>query len=561
MIGFSMEEFPTTFTSDASWPVPLGPVPYEGYSTSGPQPTTTSASPQMLSQLAPPSSSSTDNEATSASASAAQDPSGAPEIDLLLTEQERANMSSLFDAIRDFEAPGSDSAPSMEQEVEANSTESESEQNGEPQQLQPSPPRSSILNEAFVSPKTSPPTRLRIQQALMRSARGKSSPVLSLTHSEREYLQQAPLLSAAKAPETAGSLWLLLHAGKCENGCEINGCNVMRRVLKHCMGCEKPLGQCKDPCNEAKAMLLHHGACNLSTTEHERSCKVCLKLQDIDRAHHALRSPRPPLARRTSMPSPPMAPLGIAANGVPGLMLAPQPLFLPPPALSTSATSSGSASRSSSGARHVPIQPNPLPTESNPMGLFGSFPHFGYSLALYLEQTSTPFRAEVKARVEKLVTAAAGQDLIQHMHKKTRLRSLDDLRAEARTVVLTEMERELHFHMQAFSWTSSNGGHAPDGSNGKAEGDGSAALPPYLLSVAAAGFAALYAQQSTFQAAMAARMTGAGAPRVSMSHDQVPPRPPAMSRRKSSLSSSPPTSSPVTTAPSKGKEAPSPLAV
>ncbi|OWZ06173.1 hypothetical protein PHMEG_00021610 [Phytophthora megakarya] len=110
------------------------------------------------------------------------------------------------------------------------------------------------------------------------------------------------------------------------------------------------------------------------------------------------------------------------------------------------------------------------------------------------EQTSAPFRAEVKSRVEKRVTAAAGQDLLQHMQKKTRLRSLDDLRSEARTVVLGEMERELHLHMQAYNWANStSGGNLPEGPP---------QLPPYLLNFSVAGFGAFQAQQAAFHAAI-----------------------------------------------------------
>ncbi|KAF4318398.1 hypothetical protein BBO99_00006778 [Phytophthora kernoviae] len=151
--------------------------------------------------------------------------------------------------------------------------------------------------------------------------------------------------------------------------------------------------------------------------------------------------------------------------------------------------------------------PNPLPTASNPMGLIGGLPpHFGYSLSLYLEQTSAPFRAEVKSRVEKRVTAAAGQDLLQHMQKKTRLRSLDDLRSEARTIVLGEMERELHFHMQAYNWANSTAGASPDGA---------AQLPPYLLNFSTAGFGAFQAQQAALQAAMTSSSRPPSAPSTS----------------------------------------------
>lgn len=339
--------------------------------------------------------------------------------------------------------------------------------------------------------------RTRLQQILIHSVQNSDAGAM-LSVMEMEFLKLSPLFSPSKAAETAGSLWLLLHSAQCDSACEIAGCDVMRRVLNHCMGCELPVGKCKQPCNDAKAMLLHYGSCNSKGSMHGKSCTVCWNLLEIDHAHQAAadKDGKPPVPGSPHLGSSPTL-LPMPMNRSPGATSFVSPTLRP---------STGSGGGSSSAPKHVPIQPNPLPTASNPMGLIGSFPHFGYSLSLYLEQTSAPFRAEVKARVEKRVTAAASQDLVQHMQKKTRLRSLDDLRSEARTIVLGEMERELHFHMQAYSWATTNGkamggpsatypGGTPDALGGNN------ALPPYLLSVAAAGFAALYAQQATLQAA------------------------------------------------------------
>lgn len=116
-------------------------------------------------------------------------------------------------------------------------------------------------------------------------------------------------------------------------------------------------------------------------------------------------------------------------------------------------------------------------------------PQFRYSLSLYLEQTSALFRTELKSRIEKRVTAAAGQDLLQHMQKKTRLRSLDDLRSEARAIVLGEMERELHAHVQAVNWaTSTPSGTFPE------------QVPPYLLNFSLANYGAFHAQRTALWA-------------------------------------------------------------
>lgn len=504
------------------------------------------------------------------------------ELDLLLSEKERDNMSSLFDAIRDFSAPTestmsappppqmSSSAPTpsfMESAMRErrstpvmrrkdsrggvvskrktthspplhpNSRGRDDSNHGKPFSLNSGSPPSGRPPQRPLDP-PSVPMRKRLEQILVHSVQNSDAGAM-LSVLELEFLKQSPLFSAEKAAETAGSLWLLLHSAQCDSACEIAGCDVMRRVLNHCMSCELPVGKCKQPCNDAKAMLLHYGSCNSKGSMHGKSCTVCWNLLEIDHAHQAAldNGGKPPTpSSSTPTPSPPL----MGAH-----TLLPMPMN---PLAATSFVSlrpsSGASSSSGSTSKHVPIQPNPLPTASNPMGLMGTFPHFGYSLSLYLEQTSAPFRAEVKARVEKRVTAAASQDLVQHMQKKTRLRSLDDLRSEARTVVLGEMERELHFHMQAYSWATTNGkamGDAGATYPGGMPGDNNA-LPPYLLSVAAAGFAALYAQQATLQAAMSA--TGQSAPsagRESSSASQAAgaasSSAPSTSRRKNSTSS------------------------
>ncbi|CAI5743639.1 unnamed protein product [Peronospora destructor] len=395
------------------------------------------------------------------------------ELDMLLSDNERAN---LFDAIREFESPGGLepisgqlSPEPLQQSTQILSAIKSKEQNhtfkAETRTTTVDPPvdpenhkkrchyaqrplslDSSTAPSAGMPPSGCVPMRTRLHHILVLSVQN-SDAGSSLSSYERNYLMQSPLFFPARAPETAGSLWLLLHAAQCESGCEIAGCSVMRRVLTHCLGCELVIGKCKQPCNDAKAMLLHYGSCNSKGSMHGSSCSVCWNLLEIDFSHQALSngngggnscgqtSNSAPLSFVAASPSP--------QTGTSPLM----PVSVSPGwGGSTAYRSPSKRSTSRSGtSKHVPIQPNPLPTASNPMGLMGSLlPQFGHSLSLYLEQTSAPFRAEVKSRVEKRVTAAAGQDLLQHMQKKTRLRSLDHLRLEARNTVLGEMEREFH---------------------------------------------------------------------------------------------------------------------
>lgn len=582
MIGFSIDDFPSTFTSDASWPMPLtlgGGVPFEAYNTDD------SAATDLLSAMppAPLPEQQQQQQAEAASgdkASNSADSQSPADIDLLLSDQERANMSSLFDAIRDFEVPpvpvdsskSTQDEPQRQQQPPRNEKRSAKKKTLSPP-LHPSRPRRGSMDRKNDQPfsllSTSAPASVSFMKIPEREAAFLSLPpagqqrtdqsaeatlsvkeriqkVLSksqshdartpLTDFEQSYLEISPLFLPGRSSETAGSLWLILHAAHCEFGCDIAGCNVMRRVLKHCVGCDVVVGKCKDPCNEAKTMILHFGSCR-NTDAHP--CAVCRKLKEIDQAHNALRS-SPRMAGSTSSAAtvsastPPFMAIPMSTVGGMGRVpIAPQPKVGSAPALRPAHP----------GSKHVPIQPNPLPTSSNPMGLMGSFPHFGYSLSLYLEQTSVTFRAEVKARVEKRVTSAAGQDLIQHMQKKTRLRSLDDLRSEARTLVLGELERELHFHMQAYSWASANNNddnHLSTPTNSPHVGGTECALPPYLLSVAAAGFAAFYAQQASFHAAM----TGMGSsPSTSKSSSAPFSSTPPVARRKASIGSMPSTSS------------------
>ncbi|KAE8881906.1 hypothetical protein PF005_g28365 [Phytophthora fragariae] len=525
MIGFSIDEF-SMQAEDPNWPpVAYGSAPGAiggNYMQQAHQKRHQQQQQQPLQQASMQSinDASCDN---SVSSSAEVEP--VSELDMLLSENERAN---LFDAIRDFESPGAtidpiDAQPSPEQPPQQPNQMpppiETKEQSGTPligrkkttasPPLYPGPhmksphgaPRqlsldsSSSAPPAGMPPSGCVPMRTRLHQILVHSVQN-SDAGSSLSSYERNYLMQSSLFFPAKAPETAGSLWLLLHAAQCDSGCEIAGCSVMRRVLNHCLGCELVVGKCKQPCNDAKAMLLHYGSCNSKGSMHGRSCSVCWNLLEIDYSHQALSN-----GGRSSGQTPMNTPSSFVSTspsphrGTPPLVRMPMspglggsPAYRSPSRRSTS--SSGSSTK------HVPIQPNPLPTASNPMGLMGTLPpHFGYSLSLYLEQTSAPFRAEVKSRVEKRVTAAAGQDLLQHMQKKTRLRSLDDLRSEARTIVLGEMERELHLHMQAYNWaTSTAGGSLPEGAS---------QLPPYLLNFSVAGFGAFQAQQAAFQAAVA----------------------------------------------------------
>ncbi|RLN87020.1 hypothetical protein BBJ28_00023273 [Nothophytophthora sp. Chile5] len=500
MIGFSIDDFSA---SDGPWPMDVyGSAP----SALGGDPGHFMQQAQQQQASAPAPHRSESEKPAEGPASAAE---AASELDMLLSENERAN---LFDAIRDFESPGGagaaaeaavpsapeqgapspapkkDTGPSAAAPGKRKTTPSpplhprNHRKSGNPA---PRPFSLNAASSAGTPPTGCVPMRTRLHQILVHSVQN-SDAGASLSSFERNYLVTSPLFFPAKAPETAGSLWLLLHAAQCENGCEITGCSVMRRVLNHCLGCEQLVGKCKQPCNDAKAMLLHYGSCNSKGSMHGRSCSVCWNLLEIDYTHQQLNNGGRPTGPSASASMASTSPSPRMGMGTPPQLM---PMPMSPAFRSPSRRSSPSGS-SGGGSKHVPIQPNPLPTASNPMGLIGALPpHFGYSLSLYLEQTSAPFRAEVKARVEKRVTAAAGQDLLQHMQKKTRLRSLDDLRSEARTVVLGEMERELHFHMQAYSWANAPAGEAataPDGSS----------LPPYLLNVAAAGFGAFHAQQA-----------------------------------------------------------------
>ncbi|TYZ58539.1 hypothetical protein PybrP1_009557 [[Pythium] brassicae (nom. inval.)] len=556
MIGFSIDDFPSTFTSDASWPMPLtlgGGIPFDAYAVDDGASSVVSGDAASATDLLGIVSAEAESKRGAADPTAADDaPQTSADIDLLLSDHERANMSSLFDAIREFEAPPAlDATPppvaaaavappaavAAKKPKEKRAPAAKRRTHSPP--LHPSQPRAiatskrNARSKSFSLPKrvdaSAPPLpslRDRLQQLLL-NARDVDERT-ALLEAERAFLASSPLFLPAKASETAGSLWLILHAARrCEFGCEIAGCHVMRRVVKHCLGCDVALGECKDPCNEAKAMMLHFGSCA------KAACVVCHKMRGIDQAHHASTQVPivPPTLATPILSAPVAAPMSAPAAApmsflsIPRVPIAPQPK---PTTTSLSTSVAGCRPLASAASKPVAIQPNPLPTASNPLGLVGvSFPHFGYALSLYLEQTSATFRAEVKARVEKRVTAAAGQDLIQHMQKKTRLRSLDDLRADARTLVLGELERELHLHMQAYTWAANNqgSGDAPPQLGGH-----DCMLPPYLLSVAAAGFATFYAQQASLHAALSELSAPALSPLSSAPA-------PSLSRRKPSISS------------------------
>ncbi|KAI9914197.1 hypothetical protein PsorP6_005997 [Peronosclerospora sorghi] len=399
------------------------------------------------------------------------------ELDMLMSDSEHLN---LFDAIRDFDLP--DRLESVNAEAPLKPPQPTTTIGTQKQSNTPSTRKKQTMDQTMDSPpeihkrvslddsrtigdsssSASPagicvPMRTRLHQILVQSVQN-SDAGSSLSSYERNYLMQSPLFFPAKAPKTAGSLWLLLHAAQCEGGCDIADCSVMRRVLSHCLGCELIMGKCKQPCNDAKAMLLHYGSCNSKGSMHGRSCSVCWNLLEIDYSYQALGNGngggRPSGQTSSSSPS---SFVSTSSSPIIGT-----PTFVPVAVIGSSHASRSPSKCSRSGSstsKHVPIQPNLLPTTSNPTGLVGALPpHFGYRLSSYLEQTSAPFRAEVKSRIEKRVTSAASQDLLQHMQKKTRLRSLDDLRLEARTIVLGEMERELHHHMQTYDWANSTVG-------------------------------------------------------------------------------------------------------
>lgn len=626
MIGFSIDDFPTTLTSDASWPMPLtlgGGIPFEAYPTGNDgsstlpataivgadgllEPTHLGLRPQPEPAVALPSGEDSEDKANPVENQSTAD------IDLLLSDQERANMSSLFDAIRDFESPpaaaatagipstvppatttkksGKPTAKKTQQPKEKRTSAAAKKKTTHSPPLHPSRPRAnsiearareksfSLLSSSApaastfmnamqknakapepVAPTGVPVTtpdqqqqlgtstplsvRERLQRLLTKPASSNADDRTQLTEAERTYIELSPLFSPNKASETGGSLWLILHAAHCEFGCGIAGCSVMRRVVKHCLNCDEVVGKCRDPCNEAKTMMLHFGSCSSGA-----DCGVCRKIKEINQAHNAIRNSPHVSTQQQQATTPPFLSIpmtqaqqnAMAAVAMGRVPIAPHPKFGSSPNLRSLVPSN-----SSGPSKHVPIQPNPLPTSSNPMGLMGSFPHFGYSLSLYLEQTSAPFRAEVKARVEKRVTSAAGQDLIQHMQKKTRLRSLDDLRSDARTLVLSELERELHFHMQAYTWATANNnnsGASPNSNSSPHLGGPECPLPPYLLSVAAAGFSSFYAQQASFHAAMTGMAAASGG-----SFSSTPPTSTteSASRRKVSFGNSSSTSTPT----------------
>uniref|UniRef100_M4BEX6 TAZ-type domain-containing protein n=2 Tax=Hyaloperonospora arabidopsidis (strain Emoy2) TaxID=559515 RepID=M4BEX6_HYAAE len=440
------------------------------------------------------------------------------ELDILLSDHERSN---LFDAIRDFDLPcglesvdvqlfpeqaqSTSQTPIDAKEISDALSTGTTETTGSPsssldgrmKNIDEAPGLLSSDSASSTPPARLPPSgcipmRTRLHQILVLSVQNTDA-ASSLSSYERNYLMQSSLFSPAKAPETAGSLWLLLHAAQCEAKCEIADCSVMCRVLNHCLGCELMVGKCKQPCNDAKAMLLHYGSCNSKGSMHGRSCSVCWNLLEIDYSHQALSNGN--TGDHCNGHSPSSPPLSFASSSTcPPLCTQPTvPIPSSPPLERSPAYRSppGRSTKSPSTSKHVRIQPNPLPTASNPSGLIGSLPQqLGHSLSLYLEQTSALFRTEVKTRIEKRVTAAAGQDLLQHMQKKTRLRSLDDLRSEARTVVLGEMEQKLFLYMQAYNWASS--------SVEESVCKGASQLPPYLRNFSVAAFQAQ--QQTSSQA-------------------------------------------------------------
>ncbi|CAI5739543.1 unnamed protein product [Hyaloperonospora brassicae] len=464
------------------------------------------------------------------------------ELDMLLSEHERSN---LFDAIRDFHLPcGAETvdtqlipqeaqciaqtqrstpigAKATSDALSTGTTETASSRSLPPEEQTNCPDEASrplsldsasSPSAARLPPSGCIPMRTRLHQILVLSVQNTDA-ASSLSSYERNYLMQSSLFSPAKAPETAGSLWLLLHAAQCEVECEIADCCVMRRVLNHCLGCELTVGKCKQPCNDAKAMLLHYGSCNSKGSMHGRSCSVCWNLLEIDYSHQALSNgnggdhstgrypsfvPSPFASSPTSLQlgSPPSAPP--VPPGSPTLEH--PPAYCSPPGRSTV--------KRVGPSKHVHIQPNPLPTASNPLGLIGLMPpQFGHSLSLYLEQTSALFRAEVKTRIEKRVTAAAGQDLLEHMQKKTRLRSLDDLRLEARSIVLGEMEHKLLLYMQAYNWAN-----APAGEESVLKS--APQLPPYLMNFSVAAFEAQQQQQQQQTACQAEQVRAQALPPV-----------------------------------------------
>jgi hypothetical protein len=328
------------------------------------------------------------------------------------------------------------------------------------------------------------------------------------------------LFGNEKCKETAGSLWLMFHAFKCCHPlhCEITNCDVMKRVVKHCMACSKPIGACLDVCNDAKTMLLHYTSCEIPL-----NCMVCTQLKEIDQAHEAIVAKNgnkktlvTAAAEASSSGSSRTISTAFSSNSSSsinssGSSQTIQPKLVTRPLAASGSTSSTSTSTStscaSSSSKPVPIQPSPIPpiasTSTIPL-LMTNYPQFS-ALALYLEQTSPVFRAEVNERVEKHVKKVAGQDLIQHMQKRTRLRSLNEIRIEARAMVLREMEQEIQLHLTTTfgRWPGSAPG-APEAPVATSEENGTSnptsTLPAYLFNAAAAtaGLVAFFSQQSEF---------------------------------------------------------------
>lgn len=144
---------------------------------------------------------------------------------------------------------------------------------------------------------------------------------------EKEKQRDSPekedeLFSAEKAAQTAGSLWLLLHAWVCsKKGCSVPSCDVMKRVVAHCMECKEEMNECVKACNHAKQVLLHYGDCGKKGGLRAELCVVCSRLPELEKSSNQLSATKPQTQQSTVSK-------GIATNV--GSQVRPMPVYTLP---------------------------------------------------------------------------------------------------------------------------------------------------------------------------------------------------------------------------------------
>ena len=115
------------------------------------------------------------------------------------------------------------------------------------------------------------------------AALNQKPPRKSATNGQTRIPDSLDLFSPSKAPETAGSLWLLLHAWKCKlnDFCTVPNCKVMQKVVRHCTECS--LTTCVSSCDDAKAILCHYADCGMKGGLKSQLCLVCGQLGDFEK--------------------------------------------------------------------------------------------------------------------------------------------------------------------------------------------------------------------------------------------------------------------------------------